>query len=151
SVDSSGKRLYYHYDEMGNTIFLTDDSGAITDEFAYSEYGALLAPSGSTDQPFLFAGQYGVVHLGNGLYAARQRIYDSRTGAFLSRDPRFHFSPRLGSAYAYAAGNPLYFFDVTGAAPGTTASDIAGNTVTAANDLGGAAGIAAAHINNEVS
>jgi RHS repeat-associated protein len=150
-IDANGKRRYQHYDEMGNTIFVTDDSGAVTDKFAYSPYGALLAPA-SSDELFLFAGQYGVLHVGNGLYAARQRVYDSRAGAFLSRDPNFTLSPLLVTPYSYAAGNPLHFFDITGAAPDTTAAGVADTTISTVNNVGGAADIVAnTFINGKVT
>ncbi len=151
SVDTAGRRRYYHYDEMGNTIFLTDDAGAIVERYAYSEYGALLAPAGFTDQLFLFEGQFGLLHLGNSLYAARQRIYDSGSGAFLSRDPNIQLSPRLVSPYTYAAANPLHFFDITGAGPGTIGSDATGTTVEVVNDVGGASGVAATHIGEKAA
>ena len=116
SVDGTGKRRYYHYDETGNTIFLTDDTGAITDKFAYTEYGALLSPA-ATDSLFLFQGQYGGMQIGNGLYAMRQRIYDSRSGAFLSREPALLAGPQVVNPYEYSVGNPMGFRDVTGAEP----------------------------------
>jgi RHS repeat-associated protein len=117
SVDSTGARHFYHYDEMGNTIFLTDDTGAVTDKYAYTEYGALLAPSGGSSNPFLFGGRDGTMALGAGLYSMRARVYDSRTGVFLSRDERIHLAPEQINAYAYAANNPLQFNDVSGADP----------------------------------
>jgi RHS repeat-associated protein len=123
------------------TSYTRDAAGAVTERYAYSEYGALLAPPGFADELFLFAGQCGVLHLGNGLYAARQRVYDSGSGAFLPRDPRFHLSPLLAGAYTYAAGNPRHFFDVTEAGPGTPVSDVTGTVIDATNTIGGAAGV----------
>jgi RHS repeat-associated protein len=119
SVDANGARRFYHFDEMGNTIFLTDDSGAITDKYAYTEYGALLTPSGGSSNPFLFAGRDGILQLGAGLYSMRARIYDSRTGVFLSRDPNMQSAPLTTNPYAYAANNPLQFNNVTGGDPNT--------------------------------
>jgi RHS repeat-associated protein len=116
SVDATGKRRYYHYDEAGNTIFLTDDTGAITDKYAYTEYGALLSPT-ATDNLFLFQGQYGGMQIGNGLYAMRRRVYDSRSGAFVSREPALLAGPRVINPFEYAVGNPLGFRDVTGTEP----------------------------------
>ena len=116
SIDTKGARAFYHYDEMGNTMFLTDDTGAITEKYAYSEYGTLLAPTGGTSNPFLFAGSSGVMQLGAGLYSMRLRVYDSRTGVFLSRDSQIDISPQFTNVYQYAGGNPLLYWDPTGAA-----------------------------------
>ncbi len=142
SVNPANQRRFYHYDEQGNTIFLTDDSGAITDKFAYTEYGALLAPA-SSNNLFLFGGRYGTLYLGSGLYSMRQRVYDSITGSFLAPDPKSHLAPHLINPYGYAAGNPLLFTDFTGADPstggsapvGTTAPDIVSGAGTVAGTL----------------
>jgi RHS repeat-associated protein len=136
SIDSKGTRRFYHFDEMGNALFLTDDTGAITDQYAYSDYGTLLAPGGTVTNPFLFAGRYGAMQVGAGLYAMRQRIYDSRSAAFLSRDPLIHFAPNLINPYQYAANNPLRYFDVTGAEPGGGAGSGSGSTPGTASGQG---------------
>jgi len=124
SVDAAtGKRSFYHFDEMGNTLFLTDDTGAITDSYAYSPYGALVASTGSTDNPFTFGGQQGVQSLGKtGLYAMRRRVYDSATASYLSRESTIQLDPRMINPYQYAMGNPLYFMDATGREPEAPAS-----------------------------
>ncbi|HKU80908.1 MAG TPA: RHS repeat-associated core domain-containing protein, partial [Candidatus Tumulicola sp.] len=148
AIDASGARRYYHFDEMGNTLFVTDDTGAIVEKYAYSEYGTTVTSTGQNDQLFLFEGRYGVVHLGNGLRAARMRVYDSFSNAFLSRDPRIHASPRLASPYAYAAGNPLQYYDVTGASPGTTISGFVGVAVDMVADSAAAAATLGAELAN---
>jgi len=136
TVDFSGKRRFYDYDEHGNTLFTTDDSGAVIDTLAYSEYGALISPA-STSNLFTFGGRYGVVNLGSNLYAIRQRVYDASTGAFLSPDPVTHLLPTQMSPYQYANGNPLLFTDVTGADP---ASDGSAQVSTAIPDVISGAG-----------
>lgn len=49
-IDSqAGNKVYfYHFDRLGSTLFLTDASGAVTDSYAYTPYGILLAHQGST-------------------------------------------------------------------------------------------------------
>jgi RHS repeat-associated protein len=114
-ASSSGKRRCYHYDEIGNTLFLSDDGGVITDSYAYSPEGILLSSTGDSDNPFTFAGRYGAIRLGNtNLYSMRLRIYDSATNCFLSRDPIFRLEPNQINPYQYAVGNPVTYFDVTG-------------------------------------
>src|SRR6185295_5419297 len=113
----AGTRAFYHFDEMGNTLFLTDGSGAVSDAYAYSPYGELIASSGNSDNAFTFAGKYGALSLGSGLYSMRRRVYDSTTASFISRDPQARLDPRLINPYQYGAGNPLAFVDVTGEEP----------------------------------
>ncbi len=137
SVDAAGNRSFYHFDEQGNKLFLSDDSGNITDQYVYTEYGALLSPA-ATGNWFTFGGQYGAMNLGSNLYAMRQRVYDSGTAAFLSRDPKTHRAPHLVNPYEYAAANPLNFIDATGADPSGGA---AGTAATSAIDGAGGAGV----------
>jgi|GEM_PF-1556159 len=103
SIDAADRsRRFYHYDEMGNTLFLTNDQGAITDSYAYAPYGTLLASTGSSDNPFTYEGRYGVMRLGaSGLYYVRQRVFDSVNACFISRDPIARIEPRLINPYQY--------------------------------------------------
>lgn len=112
-ADSNARR-FYHYDEMGSTLFLTDDGGAITDSYAYTPYGELTGSMGTTDNPFTYIGQLGVMdEPGTSLYYMRARYYDSATGRFLSRDPLGEnlFDVKSLNLYHYAAQNPLRFVD----------------------------------------
>jgi RHS repeat-associated protein len=103
---------------MGNTLFLTDDAGSISDSYAYTPYGAPVTSLGLTDNPFTFGGRHGVHRLGlTNLYVMCRRVYDSSNATFLSREPSVQIDPRLVNPYQYAAANPLYFIDPTGREP----------------------------------
>lgn len=91
---STNSRSFYHYDEMGNGIFVTDDAGAVMGSYSYSPYGQLMVSAGALDNPFTWQGQYGVMDEGNGLYYMRARYYDSTTGRFISRDPVKSIGPK---------------------------------------------------------
>jgi RHS repeat-associated protein len=114
----TGARIYSHFDEAANTIFTTDDAGAVVQAFAYSAYGEILASSGSGDALFTFQGQLGAVDLVCGLHSVRARVYDSHTRRFLTGDPEELLGPLGLNRYLYAAGNPLRFGDPTGRYPG---------------------------------
>ena len=115
SVEPDGERRFYHYDERGNTLYVTGDSGAVLASYAYTPYGEVIAEQGSIENAFTFMGQRGVMREGDSdLYYARARYYDARTGRFLSRDAERSFSPKRGNPYQYARGNPLMFTDPTG-------------------------------------
>src|SRR5262245_16442106 len=109
-MDNNG--LFYHFDEMGSTLFLTDDSGAVTDKYGITPYGEEVTHAGAADNPFTFLGAYGVMQEGNtGLYYMRSRYYDSSTARFLSRDLGQPLDAKSANPYQYAQANPLAHID----------------------------------------
>lgn len=108
---------HFHFDRVGTTLALTDAAGAITDSYAYTPYGELLARTGTSQQPFLYIGRFGVRHelVGN-LVHMRARYYDPVSGRFLTRDPIWPVlsQPLSLDPYQYAADNPLSFIDANG-------------------------------------
>jgi RHS repeat-associated protein len=121
-IDASNSNAvsFYHFDRTGNTLFLTDETGNITDCYAYSPYGKLLAHSGTSDQPYTFAGAWQARKEGdNGIYQMRARYYDAGTARFLSREsqwPVIH-EPHDLNPYQYARMNPVMYVDPEGTAP----------------------------------
>ena len=112
---SDDAREFHHYDEMGNTLFITDDVGAVTTTFAYSPHGQLIDSVGDSDTPFTWQGRFGVMREGNtGLYYMRSRWYDSNNGRFLSHDPVNDLHPTKTNPYLYAQNNPLRYIDPVG-------------------------------------
>ena len=115
SIDGTSiARSFSHFDEMGNTIFVTNDAGTVIGSYAYSPYGEMTASIGGLDNPLTWQGQFGVMTEGDDLYYMRARYYDSATGRFISRDPIKSISPREVNPYQYARGNPLRFVDPLG-------------------------------------
>ena len=114
----SNKVYSYHFDRNGNTLFLTDAAGTVTDSYAYTPYGKLLHHEGANDQPFTFGGAYQARDEGDGdLYQMRARYYDANGGRFISREPLWQPLIDGGKAinpYQYAAENPMMFVDRTG-------------------------------------
>ncbi|MFT7288360.1 MAG: RHS repeat-associated protein [Halieaceae bacterium] len=117
----AGSRIDYHFDEGGNTLFLSNEDGQITDSYAYLPFGTLAARSGTTDNAFTWRGESGVWHEtaagGNDLYYMRARWFDAGTLRFISRDPARLTSPREINTYQYAALDPLQNDDPSGLAP----------------------------------
>ncbi|MEP7352678.1 MAG: SBBP repeat-containing protein, partial [Acidobacteriota bacterium] len=115
SVEASGNaRHFYHFDEMGNTTFLTDDAGKVSDTYAITPFGEVADRTGTTDNPFTWQGQLGIIQEAPGLFMMRSRQYDATTGRFLSRDLLTSGDPRSGTPYAYAENNPLQNIDPYG-------------------------------------
>ncbi|WP_346534398.1 IPT/TIG domain-containing protein [Micromonospora sp. DPT] len=111
-IDAQGRVHYIVHDGIGSTRMLLDGSGAVAATLSYTAYGTLASSTGTARTPFRFAGAYhdddtGLVYLGN-------RYYDPETAQFLTVDPALALS---GSAYGYAANNPVNVVDRDGALP----------------------------------
>jgi len=113
-VDENGEASYYHYDQSGSTIALTSDLGVVTDRVEYSPFGTMTLRTGSTETPFLYAGQFGVHTEGNGLLYMRARFYSPELRRFINADP-IGFGGGL-NWYAYTNNSPLLHVDPNGEA-----------------------------------
>lgn len=109
---------FYHFDQIGSTLALTDAAGVVTDAYAYDPYGRLVNRTGTHSQPFTFIGQYGVRQedAGGTLYHIRARYYDAQTSRFISKDPVWPQidDPHQLNPYQYAANQPLRYIDPSG-------------------------------------
>ncbi len=114
SIEANNTRHFYHFDEMGNTVLLSGDGGAVTDSYAITPYGEIADHSGTSDNPFTWQGQYGVYQEGAALYYVRARHYDASAARFISPDPEMSADPRSSEPYVYANGNPLRWVDPLG-------------------------------------
>ncbi len=103
---------YYHCDELGSTLALTDDAGVATDQFTYSPYGEVLSHTGTNSTPYQWSGAFAVRNEGNGLYYMLNRYYSADQKRFLSPDPLGIDGG--GNLYAYGELNPLAFVDPFG-------------------------------------
>ncbi len=111
-IEINGNVFYYHSDELGSTLALTDAIGTITDQFAYMPYG-YANHSGTTSTPFQWLGGYGVYYdIDTELHLTLHRAYSVSLKRFISSDPLgLDASPNL---YWYADGNPLWYIDPFG-------------------------------------
>lgn len=133
SVNANQGVRFYHFDEAGNTLLLTNGEGDETASYAYTPYGHV-AKNGQTDNnPFTFGGQAGIIQLTDSHFLMRQRVYDNHTRQFLTPDPLAQKDPLKLNEYSYAAGNPIRYMDPTGLNPNTAGSsgfDTAGTAST---------------------
>jgi RHS repeat-associated protein len=115
-VAPNGEARYYHYDPIGSTVALTDLNGQITDTYTYDPFGQVMNLQQSTDNPFRFVGQFGVMDEGFGLNYARARYYSPELGRFFGQD-LLRGSLSNGQTlnrYVYALNNPVRLVDVSG-------------------------------------
>ena len=107
--------LVYHFNNIGSTTAVTDESGAIKSTYTYSIYGKLL--SGNYGEiVFLYNGQYGVMSDDNGLYYMRSRYYNIDIKRFINQDilkGSIDSSQSL-NRYVYVEGNPVSYLDPFG-------------------------------------
>jgi RHS repeat-associated protein len=114
AVDIPGTgSLFYHFDALGNCLWLTDESGKPVAAYAYQPFGLYQSRvDRGVNNPFTFVGEYGVRDEGDGLYLMRHRHYEAHLGRFVQPDP-------IGVAggsnlYAYSGQNPTTFIDPSG-------------------------------------
>jgi YD repeat-containing protein len=104
----TGDRRFFHFDERSSTSFLSDDSAAITDAYAYDPYGKLLGKIGFTLNPFTFLGQVGGLNAGtDDLYFLGSSPYNPETGLFLGPNLCRPFDARAGNPYSFVPHNPV--------------------------------------------
>ncbi len=104
-ISSANEKYYYHYDDIGNTISLTDSSGNAMNKYAYDAFGKITAGEEAVPNPFKYVGRYGVMDDGNGLFYMRARYYDQEVGRFINKDP-IEFDGGI-NMYSYVGNNPV--------------------------------------------
>ena len=116
---------FYHFDQRGNTIALSDIDGTVTDKYAYDPFGTILNLEGTTPNEFLFLGEYGIIDDGNSLYYIRARYYSASIGRFITKDPLTgnDSDGQSLNRYIYALNNPIQMVDISGLSPASGASD----------------------------
>ena len=85
-TDSEPKRYYFHTDQIGTPLEVTDDTGRMVWRAYYKTWGALeaLAPR-EIEQNLRFQGQY--YDAETGLHYNTFRYYDLVVGLFTVQDP----------------------------------------------------------------
>ena len=140
--------LIYHYDHLGSTKKITDETGKLRYAFKYDTYGELLSIwdgegsefyEGSVSDRiedinrtrpirFLYNGSLGVVTDNNNLYYMRQRYYNPTIKRFINQDILFGSLTNSQSLnrYAYVQGNPVNYTDPFGLNPIETIKSYSG-------------------------
>jgi len=111
TLDASDSGWFYHYDEAGNVILITDKNGGLIKHFEQDAWGNDLNGSFSTTQNIRQhqTGKY--LDETTGLYFFGARWYDPNIGRFISVSP---LSPLGEEEYGYCSENPVNSADVNG-------------------------------------
>ena len=75
-------RRFFHADERGSIVALSDSAGNVIKTYSYDEYGI---PSVAGTDRFRYTGQTWLPELG--MYNYKARIYSPTFGRFLQTDP----------------------------------------------------------------
>lgn len=113
-TDTGHTTSTYHYDGLGSTRLLTDESGQQSDSYNYSAYGELRNQTGKTDNTYLFTGEQFDSDLAQ--YYLRARYYDQAIGRFTRQD---EWMGRVGepvtlNKYLYTHADPVNWVDPSG-------------------------------------
>lgn len=104
---------YYHFDALGSTRALTNDTQAVTDSYTYDVWGVAVASSGSTENSQRWVGRMGYAQSTTlNLLCVRTRSYSTIAARWMSHDPIW-FSTET-NPYAYAQFNPATVIDPSG-------------------------------------
>ncbi len=108
-----GTTSYYHFDGQGSTRALTDSTETVTDTNIYDAWGVNVSTSGTTENPFRYAGEFGYyfdVELES--HSVRRRRYEATIARWASVDPRrFVDGP---NQYLYVENHPTNAVDPSG-------------------------------------
>ena len=113
SQSTTNGTFFYDFDASGSTSEVTGSTGTVGASYFYRPSGQEIFSEGTSNNPFQFVGQFGVMQVSNSLEDMRARVYDASAGRFDSRDP-------LGSAggslnyYEYAENEPQRNSDPSG-------------------------------------
>ena len=113
-ANSSTETLrYYHADQVGSTMALTNQSGTVIGRAEYTPYGLITLRSGDTNTPFLYNGAFGVMtDIETGIVHMRARYYHPWLARFINADPS-GFGGGM-NMYAFADGDPIMLLDALG-------------------------------------
>ena len=114
SQERDGRTSFYLYDGHGSVVGLANESGVVTDTYAYDAFGNLISSTGSTENYYRYCGEQ--FDESTGLYYLRARYMDTSAGRFISQDTYQGTinDPVSLHKYLYANSNPVMYSDPSG-------------------------------------
>lgn len=106
----------YLLDHLGSIREMTDSSGVLQAQYLYDPFGRITNILTGSDSDFQYARYY--VHLRSGFYLTAYRMYSSKFGKWINRDP---IGERGGvNLTAYVGNSPISTIDRLGLDPFTS-------------------------------
>jgi len=113
----AGSNHYYLIDALGSVTALTNSSGTVTETYKTDPFGSNTGGTGSTWNPWNFAGEYREFATGSYIYKIGARNYDPSLGRWTQQDPLDQPDDlQNANKYAYVAGDPVNHVDPSGTA-----------------------------------
>jgi len=105
----------HHYDALGSTTMLTDDTGAVTDTFLFDAWGNTVGRTGTTATPYQWIGRWGYqLGTSTGVFYTRTGSYQpalARWTSIKSRSMALGFGRNM--FYGLVAPTDLKYFTFT--------------------------------------
>ena len=114
SLATDSSIQYYHFDALGSTVNLTNQTGGVQVSYFLDPWGMILDQEGDSVNRNVFSGKE---EDGNtGLIYFGARYYDPDTGRFITQDSYLGEpgTPPSLNRYLYAYSNPTVFIDLYG-------------------------------------
>ena len=105
---------FYHQDEIGSVVALTDKKQKVVEAYEYDSFGNLKQGFTQPMQLFTYTGR--IFDVETGLYDYRARYYDPIEGRFIQKDP-IGFKGGDVVLYSYTQNNPVNNIDPSGLGP----------------------------------
>ena len=114
TLDSTDTYYFYHYDEAGNVILITDKNGNVVDHFEQDAWGNDLNNTFNTARSIAQHQTSKFYDTTTGLYFFGARLYYPEIGRFISVSP---LSLIAEEDYAYCSSDPVNLVDLDGKIP----------------------------------
>ncbi|MBW7893302.1 MAG: hypothetical protein H3C48_20260, partial [Chitinophagaceae bacterium] len=114
TLDSTDTYYFYHYDEAGNVILITDKNGNVVDHFEQDAWGNDLNNTFNTARSIAQHQTSKFYDTTTGLYFFGARWYYPEIGRFISVSP---LSLIAEEDYAYCSSDPVNLVDLDGKIP----------------------------------
>ncbi|WP_100914995.1 RHS repeat-associated core domain-containing protein [Pseudoalteromonas spongiae] len=113
-TDSNSTTNTFHYDGLGSTRSLSNDSGEQSDSYDYLAFGELQNQTGTTENNYLYTGEQFDGDLDQ--YYLRARYYDQNVGRFTHQDAWMgrDGEPVTLNKYLYTHADPVNGVDPSG-------------------------------------
>lgn len=86
SIDpATGNREFYHADESGNVVAVSNNAGSVDASYRYDAYGRASSLGLTAANPLTFRGAHGAYREGPGLYRMGGDLYDAETARFVCK------------------------------------------------------------------
>lgn len=83
-INPAGSRQFYHFDENGNTVLITSDSGAVIQSYFVAPHGEVLDQSGSVDNKRVALAEQGGMEIADtGTITISASFIDTNSGHYL--------------------------------------------------------------------